>query len=175
VLANSQPSHEEMHMQQRMTFIITLFAAHAIVAPLRAQAALTARQSSCTYAECAVRFEPGAWTQHLVRGASGRTVGKLGWFNSSAIDSLMAGSDSAAANARVYVSESRKSSAYWLVGTASLVFALIHTKNTQEVHAVDWSALTLALLTLGPAGRHASNATASLSRSVWWYNSTLPR
>ena len=162
-------------MHHRVAFIITLIAVCAIVTPARAQSAVTARQSSCTYAECALRFEPGTWRQHLVRGTSGRTVGKLGWFNSSAIDSLLAGPDSAASNARSYVSESRKSSVYTLVGTASMMFAVIHSRNADEVHGVDVSALVVALLMLGPAGHHAGNAAASLSRSVWWYNSALPR
>lgn len=162
-------------MHPRVAFIITLIAVHAIVTPAPAQSAVTARQSSCTYAECALRFEPGTWRQHLVRGTSGRTVGKLGWFNSSAIDSLLAGPDSAASNARRYVSENRKSAMYSLIGTASMMFAVIRLQNAREVHAVDVSAIVLGLLTLGPAGHHAGNAAASLSRSVWWYNSTLPR
>jgi len=156
-------------MHRRLVLAAALCGALLASSPIHAQAAGT-----CPYAECALRFEPGNWGMRLVRGAAGRPVGWIRPFNRSAVDTLLHGPDSAAANARLYVSERKKADVYGLIGTASLVFGLIHVHNGHEVQAVDWGAIALALLTLGPAGKHGSNASAALSRSVWWYNASFP-
>jgi len=156
-------------MHRRIVLAAALCGALSAVTPIHAQTTGT-----CTYTECALRFEPGNWGMRLVRGAAGRPVGWIRPFNRSAIDTLLRGPDSAATNARLYVNERKKVDAYGLIGTASLVFGLVHAHNGREVHAVDWAALALGFLTLGPAGKHGSNASAALSRSVWWYNAGLP-
>src|ERR1044071_4265448 len=107
-------------MHRRTALVAAFCGALSAVTPIHAQTTGT-----CSYADCALRFEPGNWGMRLVRGAAGRPVGWIRPFNKSAIDTLLAGPDSAAANARRYVSERKKSDAYGLVGAASMLFGLI--------------------------------------------------
>src|SRR4051812_1695691 len=66
-----------------------------------APAAVTRASAPCSYAECALRVEPGLFSgPHLVRGTSGNRVVDLGRQGPSDIVSVFAGNDSATAYAR---------------------------------------------------------------------------
>src|SRR6478672_10104747 len=58
--------------------------------------------TGCTYATCAVRVEQGFFTQRLVRGMTGEELGTLDFFGGG-VETLLAGSDSAAVHAQSYV------------------------------------------------------------------------
>lgn len=159
----------------RRWIVFAGFALHAgalFATRARAQAAPTpAAAANCGYSECAVRFEG----HRLVRGVSGRPAGSIGLFHSSAIDTLLAGPDSAAVNARTYVSENRKSAVYALIGLAAFVATKVHVDAEDDVAAIDFVGFGAAIVSAMLSGHHAQGAAKGLSRSVWWYNSAYGR
>ncbi len=134
--------------------------------------------AGCTYMTCALRLEPGGFlaTPRLVRGTSGEQVGSgIGLFGGG-VDPLLAGPDSAARYARIYVKAARTASVLGLVGTVAAVVAL----NGNDWRRGDPSpgSVTVALVGVGltiASIPYATRAARSLSRSVWWYNAALPR
>lgn len=148
----------------------------ALVAPstLTAQAGAVRAPSACTYESCALRVEAAFLSApKLLRGRAGEQVGNLGMFGGG-VDTLLAGPDSAAAYARRYVTDIRRSSTLGLLGTVAFVAALIRSNNSSADDAP-----TVALAVTAGAFSIASipfalRANRSLSKAVWYYNSVLP-
>jgi hypothetical protein len=142
-----------------------------------AQTPVAARASvGCTYATCALRIEPSAWSgPRLLRGQSGEDVGRLGFFGQG-VDPLLQGPDSAANYARQYVHASKVSATLGLLGFAAYVVTAVRTDNFRD-HLDDATFATaiggggLAIASLP----YTLRAQRSLSRAVWWYNAALPR
>lgn len=131
--------------------------------------------SPCTYRTCAVRVEPVFLGRALKVGATGDSSSKLGGWGGG-VGVLLAGPDSAAKYANVYVSATRRATTFGLIAAVS--FAIVHARtdfSRNEPRGAD------AALALGGAGfaiatiPFAIRAQRSLSRSVWWYNEALPR
>ena len=148
----------------------------ALLTPMAmsAQAGPVRAPSACTYDTCAVRVEPAFFSApKLLRGRAGEEIGRLGGFGGG-VDSLLAGPDSAAAYARRYVTNTKRSAILGLLGTVAFVVAL-----ARDDHLADADPTTATIALTGTAFAVASipfslRASRSLSRAVWWYNSALP-
>jgi hypothetical protein len=131
--------------------------------------------AGCTYATCALRVEPRFWATHLVRGADGESVGRIGGFGGD-VGVLLAGPDSAAANARRYVTDSRRSGTLGVLGLiAGVVFYSRINSRTEDPDPATVTAGVTSLALGIAAIPFSTRASRSLSRAVWWYNAALPR
>ncbi|MFN2564114.1 MAG: hypothetical protein ABR499_03795 [Gemmatimonadaceae bacterium] len=136
-------------------------------AVVRAQAA---PDTACSYSRCALRVEHRFLSTRLVRGASGESVSRLGWFGRG-VDVLLAGPGSAAYHARQYRSRRTTSDALDFVAAALAVVAATQTDDFVESGPFLLTATALELISLP----FWLGARRSLDRSVWWYNRELPR
>ena len=159
-------------MTMRRVALLSLVLAYAALQPatVRAQVPQGAPDTACTYSRCALRIEHRLLSTRVVRGASGESVGRLGWFGGG-VDVLLAGRDSAAHYARQY--RSKRTTADALTAT-SIALALISV--TQNDSFADGAPFLIAGTTLELiALPFWLGARRSLERSVWWYNRDLPR
>src|SRR3712207_546661 len=136
--------------------------AHTQTAQTQTIPARTPGDSSCTYSRCALRVDYGGLSTRLVRGATGESVSRLGWFGSG-VDVLLAGPDSAAFHARQFRSRSQISGALGIMA-ASLAFVGTLQGNDGAPLVLTGIALELAVLPYWLGSRR------SLDRAVWWYN-----
>jgi hypothetical protein len=156
--------------------VLRAIALAALLAPTTtsAQAGALRAPAACTYETCALRVEPAILSApRLLRGRTGEQVGSLGMFGGG-VDTLLAGPDSAAAHARRYVRDMRRSTTLGLIGTAAFVAALIRSNSSGSGDAAS------AALALTGAGFAIASipfslrAGRNLSQAVWFYNSALP-
>jgi hypothetical protein len=136
-------------------------------ATVRAQART---DSACSYGQCALRVEDRFLSTRLVRGASGESVARLGWFGSG-VGVLLAGSDSAAYYARQYRSRRTTGDALGLVGGALILATIWTTDDVVDSRPLILGGIALHLISLP----FALGTRRSLDRAVWWYNRDLPR
>jgi len=142
----------------------------AAVVARQSATSVSATSAPCAYLDCAVRLEHG---RGLVRGATGQTVGTFGILHSSAVDSLIAGSDSAAAYARHYQREEHTGRVYSITGLAVGLGATLALSATRRHAGLAVLGITAPWAFLIPASHHHQRASRDLSRSVWWYNAAL--
>lgn len=155
-------------MTMRRAVILPLLLATAALQAdaARAQAA---PDSACTYTRCALRVEYRLLSTRLVRGTSGESVGRLGWFGSG-IDVLLAGSDSAAYHARQYRSK-RRTSDMLTIGSIALALVAVSQGETSEGAPFLLAGAGLELIALP----FWLGSRRNLDRAVWLYNRELPR
>jgi hypothetical protein len=134
---------------------------------VRAQAA---PDTSCSYSRCGLRVNHGFFSTRLVRGATGESVSRLGWFGSG-VGLLLAASDSAAYYARQYKSRRSTSDLLNLVGGALVLVGITGGEGVREAGPFTLAGLTLGLVALP----FEFTSRGSLDRAVWWYNRDLPR
>jgi hypothetical protein len=160
-------------MRVRSSFVVAALLAAAPA--LRAQAAQPPL-ASCSYAECALRVEPGRLffgSPELLRGAAGQRVARFG-VRGPDLQRIVAGSDSAVAHARTFRPHQRRAGLAALVGSLAGAAAVVVGINDGNDGAV--LALSVGAAALGAyAGYEARLAARELSRSLWWYNGALPR
>jgi hypothetical protein len=156
-------------MPMRRPLLVSLLLACAASHPATVRAQ-TASDSTCSYSQCALRVEERFLSTRLVRGTSGESVGRLGWFGSG-VGVLLAGSDSAAYYARQYRSRRRTSNALGLTSAALVLLAVATTDDFLDSRALLVAAIGLDLIALPSALR----SRGSLDRAIWWYNRDLPR
>jgi hypothetical protein len=152
---------------KRVVSLSLLLACAAQPTALRAQAA---PDTTCSYSRCALRVDYGFFSTRLVRGSTGESVSRLGWFGRG-VDVLLAGSDSAAHYARLYRSQRRTSDALGLVGAALVLLGFSRGEDAREGGPLLLAGITLDLIALP----FQFSSRGSLDRSVWWYNRDLPR
>lgn len=166
-------------MSNRSRLVGAALAALAVTRAAGAQAPVgpTAIPASCTYATCALRVENGFLSSGLVRGASGERVGgRLSAFGGG-IEPLLAGPDSAQTYARAYVRDTRRGATLGLLGSIAAIALFVRTEGRTSGD-VDDTSTALAAASVGfavAAIPFMIRAQRDLSRSVWWYNSALPR
>jgi hypothetical protein len=127
----------------------------------------------CAYVDCALRLEPSSGGRRLVRGASGQVIGGFGLFHSSAVDSLLAGPDSTAANTRRYKAERHTGFMYLLAGLTAGVASMVYFKAHHQNEGIDLVGLAAVWAFTIPSAGHYSRAEQHLSRAVWWYNAAV--
>jgi hypothetical protein len=138
----------------------------------RAQAAgtRTAGDSACTYSRCALRVDYRLLSTRLVRGASGESVSRLGWFGSG-VEVLLAASDSAAYHAREYQGRQHTSDVLGIGAGALLLIAAVQGDEPGAGLPFLLGGAAVELIALP----YWLGSRRSLDRAVWWYNRDLPR
>jgi hypothetical protein len=130
--------------------------------------------AGCNYLTCGLRLESGFFGAHIVRGTNGERVGKsLGGFGRG-VDILRAGPDSASFHARKYSSSISTATTLQLLSVLAYLGAMTQAESSYE----DSTAPLLLVTGLGfslASIPFTLRAQRDLSRSVWWYNSALPR
>jgi hypothetical protein len=149
-----------------------------VVSRVEAQSPLPQRDSSragCTYAMCALRAEPAFFGRKLREGAGGTTIRRgLSVWNPR-LPEIVATSDSAHTYARSFVSNGRKSE---VLGLLAAVGYAVWASGSRNFNEPTDAAVIGAISALGfgvAAIPFSIRRERSLSRAVWWYNSTLPR
>ena len=140
--------------------------------------AAAARPVACTYATCGLRVQRNFWSVRLVRGAGEEAVEKKLTGGGGGVELLLAGPDTAAIHARQYVRNVRRSTGFGLISVIGYGVALWRTNNFQrgeDLGTVEVVALGTAIVTGITGVVYAHRASEDLSRSVWWYNASLPR
>lgn len=130
---------------------------------------------ACTYQTCGLRIEPGWFGTSLVKGSTGERVAKLGGFGTG-VDVLLTGPDSAAAHGRSYVQAARNASILGIAAVALYAIVAVRTDHFQG--SSDDTDLALGLGSVGlfvATVPFALKSQKELSRSIWWYNASLPR
>ncbi len=134
----------------------------------QATGARVARDSACSYDECALR-QSGS---NVLRGRRGELVLRADLFARAKLSTLMAdASDSARAQARQFDRLRRRS--MWLAFGAPLVggsaIAVLLRQNPTRPQAVAGVGVgTLALQAWGLAD--IASSQRALARAIWWYN-----
>ena len=166
-----------MHRHHWILPLVAFVATSFVSREAWAQASTTtAAASACNYQACAIRIERGWFSERLVRGEAGEEVGSVGLFGAG-VEVLLSGSDSAAAHARAYNWNTRRSAVF---GGAGILLVAIASANTNHfsndrVTTVDVVTLAAGVTALFVGAPYAIRARRELSRAIWWYNGALPR
>jgi hypothetical protein len=153
-----------------------------LVAPLAASLAAgaaplaAAGAQGCTYDRCALKREGVFFSQRILAGVEGRVVARQG-FAGFRLDSALAGSGRALAEARVHRREAALGGVLLLAGTALGAAAVIaDSRDGRYEFRGTTAALVLGGTALtGVGGWRAQIADRALARALWWYNRDLPR
>ena len=136
--------------------------------------AQSATSAACTYDTCALRREGVFFSQRVLAGAQGRVVAR-GGFSGFRLDSALAGSPRALAEARIHRREAGRGGLLMLVGGVLGGIGVAHAAGGDER-----SSAVTALVVSGAAasivgGWRLQIADRALNRALWWYNRDLPR
>ncbi|MGI8402268.1 MAG: hypothetical protein ACR2NS_11800 [Gemmatimonadaceae bacterium] len=134
-------------------------------------AVLTAQDGS--YDENALRVEGHQGDLRIVRGARGTLVVRISGFRTTDVAKLVAPSEHAMAEARIFSRDYIPGS--WIAGLGiATMGAAIGASRINDLNRVIPTGLTIgaaALLIYG--GGRLQNAYNALARSIWWYNRDL--
>ncbi|GLC28445.1 hypothetical protein [Roseisolibacter agri] len=129
----------------------------------------------CTYDACALRREGVFFSQRILAGVDGRVVARQG-FAGFRLDSALATSPRAMAEARIHRREAGVAGVLLLAGSVLGAVALIDASrdgvelsNTRATMLVAGAGMSLV------GGWRAQIADRALNRALWWYNRDLPR
>ncbi len=132
----------------------------------------TAPSVGCSYSSCSLRLE----NANLIRGHD-EVLGRTTLRGMPSLASVVAGVDSASAYAQVFDREYPRSR--WLAVAAGAMLGLGAGIAMDGLDAPDRGVvLNLAgagVALAGLAWRSNVRATQALSRTLWWYNGSLPR
>jgi hypothetical protein len=136
-------------------------------------AVLTAQDGS--YDENALRIEGQSGDLRIVRGVQGTLVARISGFRTTDVAKLVAPSEHAMAEAKIFSRDYLPGS--WIAGLGiATLGAAIGASRIDDVNRLIPAGLTVsaaALLIYG--GGRLENAYNALARSVWWYNRDLKK
>lgn len=127
-----------------------------------------------SYDARALRIESHWGTRHIVRGAEGPIVGKVGVFRSADVEKIVAGSPRATTEARIFRSNHRSGAIASALGGLTFAVGLVASTNSSSNAATP-------ILMIGGIGavvwgaKKLDTAYSALSRAVWWHNRDLSR
>ena len=135
--------------------------------------ALSAQDGS--YDENALRLEGHHGDVRIVRGVEGTVLAHIGGFHAADVAKVVAPSEKAMAEARIFSRDYGPGS--WLAGLGiATMGAAIGASRIDDLNRAIPTGLTIsaaALLIYG--GGRLQNAYNALSRSIWWYNRDLKK
>lgn len=136
-------------------------------------AVLTAQDGS--YDENALRLEVHTGNLRIVRGVQGTVLARISGFRTTDVAKLVAPSEHAMAEARIFSRDYLPGS--WIAGLGiATMGAAIGASRINDINRVIPTGLTIsaaALLIYG--GGRLQNAYNALARSIWWYNRDLKK
>ena len=133
-----------------------------------------AADSTRGYDARALRFESSWGNVRLIRGADGPVLATGGWFRDFDLETLLASSPSAVAQARVYQTNNFRGSLVGGIGAVTTVVGVLVAANRS-------SNASSPVLIIGGVGamvwgaQHLNESYSALSRALWWYNRDLTR
>ena len=127
------------------------------------------------YDENALRLEGHNGDLRIVRGAQGTLLARISGFRSTDVAKLVAPSEQAMAEARIFSHDYIPGS--WIAGLGiATMGAAIVASRIDDINRAIPTGLTIsaaALLIYG--GGRLQNAYNALARSIWWYNRDLKK
>lgn len=136
-------------------------------------AVLTAQDGG--YDENALRLEGQNGDLRIVRGVQGTLLARISGFRTTDVAKLVAPSEHAMAEARIFSHDYLPGSWIAALGIATMG-AAIGASRIDDINRAIPAGLTIsaaALLIYG--GGRLENAYNALSRSIWWYNRDLKK
>lgn len=133
-----------------------------------------ATDSARIYAADALRFESSWGNVSIIRGADGPVIGTLGWFRDFDLTQLLASSQPAVAEARVFQTSNFRGSLVGSLGAATTLVGVVVAANSSNNAASP-------VLIIGGVGamvwgaQHLSTSYSALSRALWFYNRDMKR
>jgi hypothetical protein len=126
------------------------------------------------YEAQALRYESSWGNARIIRGADGPLVGTAGWFRSFDIETLVAASPPARAEARVYKTNNLRGSVIGTIGaTATVVGVMLAANSSNNASSPILIIGGVGAMALG--AQQLNTAFSALSRSLWWYNRDVVR
>jgi len=139
-----------------------------------AQGSVTSATPNCDYNACALRVKIAWGNRLIIRGQQEQQVGKLGMFSANNLESLVASSQEAAAEARIFQKNHKPGEILLLLGTFTMVFsASVASGSESAVGPIAGVAAGISMLFYGVFQR--VRADNSLSKTIWLYNRSLQR
>ena len=136
-------------------------------------AAMAAQESS--YDENALRVVSRQGSMQILRGVEGTVASRSGIFHGPRVADLVAQSDSALAEAKIF--ERDYEPAQWLLATSIVSLgALIGASRINDINPfiqVGLTATTFVPFAFG--AKKLDSAYQALSKAIWWYNRDLKR
>jgi hypothetical protein len=144
-----------------------------VAAPLAAQSPQP--PAGCTYDTCALRREGVFFGQRIVAGVDGRVVARQG-FAGFRLDSALATSPRALAEARIHRREAGVAGALLLAGSVLGAVALVDAARDGDELTGSRATMLVGGAALSVVGGwRAQIADRALNRALWWFNRDLPR
>lgn len=153
-------------------FCLALAGVFHALSPVSAVAQSEQSEPAASYDSRALRTESHWGTMRIVRGADGPVVGTAGVFRTVNVEKLLAGSERAQSEARLFRASHRSGAVAAAVGVLTFGGGLIASSSNANNAATP-------ILMIGGLGsvlwgaRQLDKSYSSLSRAVWWYNRDL--
>ncbi len=143
-------------------------------ASLASQRAITGAPADCDYNACALRVKLSWGNRLIVRGEQEQRVGKVSMFSATSLESIVASSPQAAAEARVFQQNYTPGEIFSGVGIFLMVLsAAVASGNDSVIGPVAGVAVGSSMLFYG-VFRHV-RAENALNKTIWLYNRCLKR
>jgi len=154
---------------------MTRFAIALCALSLFLAGATTMFAQDSTYDVSALRVESSMGDLQIVRGAQSTVVARAGVFHGPKLAQLVARSDRAAAEARVFEQNYDRGQYTFAAGLATLG-AAVGASRIRDLNGAIRPGLTAAsVLLIAYGGSKLERASQALSRAIWWYNRDLKR
>lgn len=132
------------------------------------------RGAESSYDSRALRLESDWGRLRIRQGVDGMVVGVAGPFKTANVEKIVAGSERAETEARLFRASHRRGALSGALGLVTLGVGIAVASSNSS------NAATPVFMIAGAGGmlwgaRQINEAYSSLSRAVWWYNRDLPR
>jgi hypothetical protein len=136
-------------------------------------AAMAAQEPS--YDENALRVLTRQGSMQILRGVEGTVASRSGMFHAPKVADLVAQSDSALAEARIF--ERDYQPGQWLLGAAIVSLgAAIGASRINDINPFIPAVLTATtFISFAFGAKKLDSAYQALSKAIWWYNRDLKR
>ena len=151
-------------------FVTVLFVALLLTAGANVMAAQEAG-----YDENALRVESRQGNLQILRGVDGTIVARSGIFHGPKVTDLVARSDRALAEAKVFERDYGPGQWGAALGLATLGAAIGVSRVPDLNPAIQVGLYTVSFAALAYGGNKLHSAYGALSKAIWWYNRDLKR
>lgn len=140
----------------------------------RAEPATANAPAPCDYNACALRMKLSWGNRLIIRGEQEQRVGKVSMFSATTLESIVASSPEAAAEARVFQKNYTPGEIFSGVGVFLMVFsAAVASGSDSAIGPVAGVVVGSSMLFYGVL-RHV-RAENALNNTIWLYNRSLKR
>ena len=146
-----------------------------IVAHLLTMGASMIAAQESGYDENALRVVSRQGTMQILRGVEGTVASRAGIFHGPRVADLVAQSDSALAEAKIF--ERDYQPAQWLLATAIVSLgAAIGASRINDINPfIQGGLIATTFISFAFGAKKLDSAYQALSKAIWWYNRDLKR